>query len=173
MGKLLSNANDTGSSHIWNTLNDRLFEATGALWWCDSKVAQLFSGMLVSLPKRLLAAALTRHYMISGSKSSRSSRLDTKRGCLIGIRLPMWIAKALGRWRGTPSRHEVMSFKVVRLPINPIRVQRAKKTVPKAAVFGSNGALHVYLSKRKLKCRLDRSAPMAMAMGIGKGAGHA
>lgn len=66
-----------------------------------------------------------------------------------------------------------MSFKVVRLPINPIRVQRAKKTVPKAAVFGSNGALHVYLSKRKLKCRLDRSTAMGVGMGIGKGAGHA
>lgn len=27
--------------------------------------------------------------MISGSKSGSSSRLDAKRGCLIGIRLPM------------------------------------------------------------------------------------
>jgi len=42
----------------------------------------------------------------------------------------------LARRRAESSRHDVMSFKVIRLPINPVR--RAKKKLRKAAVSTSN-----------------------------------
>jgi len=75
----------------------------------------------------------------------------------------------LARRRAESSRHDVMSFKVIRLPINPVR--RAKKKLRKAAVSTSNVDFDIYvllyyLSKRKLKYRADQSIPDSVVVDL-------